>query len=115
MTNSVLANTLPSIYDVNKMIETKRSATTEFKDRVYQVVSTIPCGEVRSYKWVAEKIGHPKAARAVGQVLNRNPDPFVVPCHRVVMSDGRSGGYRFGTRLKEQLLKAEKECRKVCP
>lgn len=93
----------------------KSSKPTEFQKSVYKVVSGIPCGEVRSYKWVAEQIGKPKTVRAVGRALNRNPDPFVVPCHRVVMSDGHIGGYRFGTQLKADLLKAEKECARKCP
>ena len=71
------------------------------------VVSTIPRGQVRSYKWVALKIGRPRAFRAVGRALNRNPIPMIVPCHRVIKSDSSLGGFSRGAKLKEQLLSSE--------
>ncbi len=80
---------------------------TEFERKVYIVVSKIPKGEVRSYKWVAEKIGCPRACRAVGGALSRNPNPVIVPCHRVVKSDGSLGGYSKGIALKKKILKRE--------
>jgi methylated-DNA-[protein]-cysteine S-methyltransferase len=84
---------------------------TPFARRVYTVVLTIPLGETRTYKWVAEKAGRPGAARAVGQVLHRNPYPFVIPCHRVVKSDKEYGGYVFGIGNKKLLLAWEKRVR----
>jgi O-6-methylguanine DNA methyltransferase len=80
-----------------------------FKNRVYEVVMSIPVGETRTYKEVAELAGSPKAYRAVGQILKRNPNPLMIPCHRVVGKKGL-GGY-FGpsnTSLKLKLLNAEK-------
>ena len=69
----------------------------------------IPLGQTRSYKWVARKIGKPTASRAVGQALNRNPFPLLIPCHRVVQSDRKPGGFRWGTAKKQKLLAFEQE------
>jgi len=80
---------------------------TPFQKKVYRIVSTIPRGEVRSYKWVASKIGNSKASRAVGQALKRNPYTITIPCHRVVKSDGSIGGYSRGVKLKKKILKKE--------
>jgi O-6-methylguanine DNA methyltransferase len=85
---------------------------TPFAKKVYKTVSSIPLGEVRSYKWVANKAGRPGASRAVGQILKRNPFPLIIPCHRVINASGRLGGYRWGKRAKQRLLKLEKEIRK---
>jgi len=78
-----------------------------FEGAVLRKVLEIPHGEVRPYAWVAQEIGHPKAVRAVGAVLGRNPVPLVIPCHRVWRSDGRLGGYLFGRDLKRAVLTAE--------
>ena len=80
---------------------------TDFEKRVYELVSKIPRGETRSYKWVAVGIGNPKSSRAVGSALNRNPYIGIVPCHRVIKSDGSIGGFARGIRQKRELLKAE--------
>ncbi len=66
---------------------------TDFEWQVLRAALTIPLGETRSYQWVARKIGRPKAVRAVGQALRKNPYPLIIPCHRVVKSDGTPGGY----------------------
>lgn len=79
---------------------------TEFQENVYMVVSRIPKGKTLTYKEVAEKIGKPKSARAVGNALNKNKDPNI-PCHRVIPSSGGVGGYNRGTKKKEQILRAE--------
>ena len=84
---------------------------TPFTKRVYKVVSRIPLGQVRSYKWVAEKAGHPTAFRAVGQILKNNPFPLIIPCHRVINADGRLGGYSRGVKAKQRLLGLEAEIR----
>lgn len=81
---------------------------TDFTKRVYKAVLSIPLGEVRSYKWVAKRAGSPKAFRAVGQILKRNPWTLIIPCHRVVNSDNRLGGYSGGLKKKEYLLNLEK-------
>jgi methylated-DNA-[protein]-cysteine S-methyltransferase len=80
---------------------------TAFEKKVYAAVSKIPRQEVRSYKWVAARIGHPKAWRAVGNALNKNPYMGKVPCHRVIRSDGSIGGFAKGTGRKRDLLKSE--------
>ncbi|MCK4648086.1 MGMT family protein [bacterium] len=80
---------------------------TPFQRKVLGVVKTIPSGETRSYKWVAKKMGNPKAVRAVGQALKRNPYPVIIPCHRVIRSDGKLGGYSKGTQKKKKLLEEE--------
>jgi O-6-methylguanine DNA methyltransferase len=67
----------------------------------------IPAGQVRPYGWIASEIGRPKAVRAVGTALGRNPVPLLIPCHRVVRTDGRVGDYAFGPPAKRALLAAE--------
>jgi epoxyqueuosine reductase len=84
------------------------SGTTEFNRSVLECVRGIPYGTLRSYKWVAREIGRPRATRPVGQALSRNPLPIVVPCHRVVNSDGSLGGYSGGgPDMKRRLIAVE--------
>jgi methylated-DNA-[protein]-cysteine S-methyltransferase len=78
-----------------------------FKEKVYAVVSKIPRGKTMTYKEVARRAGSPHAYRAVGNIMNRNPDMKKVPCHRVVRSDGDTGGYARGRAKKIALLKHE--------
>lgn len=80
----------------------------KFYKKVWLEVLKIPKGEVRTYKWIAQKIGHPKAFRAVGRALKENPLTVIIPCHRVVMSCGKIGGYSKGVDKKYELLKKEK-------
>lgn len=82
---------------------------TPFAKKVYKILLSIPTGEVRTYKWVAQKAGKPKAYRAVGQILKRNPYPLIVPCHRVVKSDAKLGGYALGVKIKKFLIDSERE------
>ncbi len=88
------------------------SELTNFQKAVYQAAMTIPYGETRSYGWIAQKIGKPLAARAVGQALGRNPLPIIVPCHRVLAANGKLGGFRGGLTLKQYLLKLESNNKK---
>ena len=81
---------------------------SEFEKKVYRCVLTIPLGEVRSYAWVAKKIGRPKAVRAVGSALRKNPFTLLIPCHRVVQEDASPGGYSGGKARKRKLIKLEK-------
>jgi len=81
---------------------------TPFQQAVYQVILRIPKGQTRSYQWVAEAIGRPRAARAVGRALHGNPFAPTVPCHRVVRSDGTLGGYARGLATKRRLLEQER-------
>jgi methylated-DNA-[protein]-cysteine S-methyltransferase len=78
-----------------------------FQRAVLKATSTIPFGETRSYGWVAHKIGKPRAFRAVGHALATNPIPIILPCHRVIGSDGGLHGYGGGLPMKAMLLKLE--------
>ncbi|GDY32689.1 hypothetical protein GTS_43220 [Gandjariella thermophila] len=69
--------------------------------------SRIPPGQNRPYAWVAQEVGRPKAVRAVGSALGRNPVPLLIPCHRVTRSDGKPGDHVFGAPAKEAILRAE--------
>jgi len=80
---------------------------TEFQLRVWRQLLEIPYGETRSYSWVAQAIGAPKAVRAVGAANGRNPIPIVVPCHRVIGAGGSLVGYGGGLALKRLLLDLE--------
>ncbi|MCA9371643.1 methylated-DNA--[protein]-cysteine S-methyltransferase [Candidatus Woesebacteria bacterium] len=80
---------------------------TPFQKKVWEYLLTIPYGQTRTYGQVARAIGRPKAARAVGMALNKNPIPIVVPCHRVVGSAGKLTGYAGGLDKKKWLLKHE--------
>ena len=80
---------------------------TEFQETVWQALLKIPWGETISYKELAGKIGRPKAYRAVGNALNANPIPIIIPCHRVIKSDRSIGGYGGGVQIKKVLLKHE--------
>ena len=84
------------------------SEAPDFQKKVLAAARRIPFGEVRPYAWVARRIGHPRAVRAVGTALGRNPVPFIVPCHRVLQTGGGLGGYLFGTEVKSRLLSLER-------
>jgi methylated-DNA-[protein]-cysteine S-methyltransferase len=81
---------------------------TDFQRSVWKALQTIPAGETRSYKDIAALIGNPKAVRAVGMANNRNPIVIIVPCHRVIGSDGSLTGYGGGLPAKQYLLNLEK-------
>jgi methylated-DNA-[protein]-cysteine S-methyltransferase len=83
------------------------AGATCFQQNVWQVTRTIPYGETRSYGWVANKLCLSKGARAVGQALGKNPLPIVIPCHRVIGSNGSLGGFSSGVAIKEFLLYLE--------
>ena len=83
---------------------------TEFMQSVWQALREIPYGETASYKDIAVRIGNPKAVRAVGMANNRNPIAIVIPCHRVIGSDGQLVGYRSGLENKRKLLDLEAKC-----
>ena len=81
---------------------------SEFQKKVWAALQTIPYGETRTYKQIAEQIGHNLAFRAVGMANNRNPIGILIPCHRVIGYDGRMTGYAAGIGIKERLLDGEK-------
>ncbi len=83
------------------------SGGTPFQRKVWQALITIPYGSTRSYHWVANRIGRPRAVRAVGNANGKNPVPIIVPCHRVIRADGGLGGFTGGVNLKHQLLNRE--------
>lgn len=80
---------------------------TDFEKSVWLTLREIPYGETRTYKWLAERVGKPGAVRAVGRALSKNPIPIVLPCHRVIESDGSIGGYSSGVERKRRLLNLE--------
>jgi methylated-DNA-[protein]-cysteine S-methyltransferase len=84
------------------------SGASPFQRSVWQVTRYIPYGQTRSYAWLAGQVGNPGAARAVGQALGRNPLPIIIPCHRVLASNGGLGGFSGGLEMKRLLLTLEK-------
>lgn len=76
--------------------------------KVLRTISMIPYGETWSYKQLAIASGYPKAIRAVGSVCRKNKLPLIIPCHRVIRSDGSYGQYVFGSELKKQLIEFER-------
>lgn len=81
---------------------------SDFERAVLHKALEIPSGEVRPYSWIAREIGHPDAVRAAGSALAKNPVPLLIPCHRVVRSDGHIGRYSLGgSRAKRRLLEVE--------
>jgi methylated-DNA-[protein]-cysteine S-methyltransferase len=85
---------------------------TKFQKRVWEQLAKIPYGETRSYKDIAKALNQESASRAVGSANGQNPLSIIVPCHRVISSDGSLGGYAGGLGIKETLLSLEK---KGCP
>src|SRR4030042_1859662 len=81
---------------------------TPFQKRVWSALAKIPYGQTRSYKEIAQAIGHPKAFRAVGNANGKNLLPLIIPCHRVIESNGGLGGFGHGIKVKKQLLDFEK-------
>src|SRR5581483_8282482 len=80
---------------------------SDLERTVLQTLTRIPKGEVRSYSWVAQQIGKPRAVRAVANVVAKNCVPFVLPCHRVVPAGGGVGKYAYGSKMKRDLLRRE--------
>jgi methylated-DNA-[protein]-cysteine S-methyltransferase len=83
------------------------NGATPFQCAVWQATRQIPYGQTRGYAWVAAAAGRPGAVRAAGQALARNPLPIIIPCHRVLASDGGLGGFSGGLEMKKLLLKLE--------
>lgn len=82
---------------------------TDFQKKVYKETMKIPFGRVKTYRWLAGKVGIPEGARAVGNALGRNPVPLIIPCHRIVRIDGNLGGFSApgGILLKKKMLMNE--------
>jgi methylated-DNA-[protein]-cysteine S-methyltransferase len=94
-------------YKVSFPDELDLSSATPFQRAVWQAAGQIAYGQTRSYGWLAVKIGKPGAARAVGQALFKNPLPVIVPCHRIIGSDGNLCGFSDGLEMKRRLLQME--------
>lgn len=86
---------------------------TDFQLKVLEETLKIPFGQVRTYSWLAKRVGSPGAARAVGSVLRKNPYPLFIPCHRVVKSDGTLGRYSGGRGVKRKLIEFEKRMKNI--
>ena len=80
---------------------------TDFQKSVWKALLEIPYGQTSSYKQIANLIGNPKAVRAVGTACGNNPFLIIIPCHRIVKSDGSLGGFAYGSEVKKKLLKLE--------
>lgn len=106
---------LPFIKQLDEYFQKKRRVFeipvdlygTPFQKRVWRQLQSIPYGEVRTYKEIASEIGSPKAVRAVGGANNKNPLSIIIPCHRVIGSNGSLVGYGGGLHIKEYLLTLE--------
>lgn len=105
-----------AIKQINEYLDGKRSSFdlplelkgTEFQNKVWNALKEIPSGETKSYGEIARRIGNEKASRAVGMANNKNPIPIIIPCHRVIGSNGKLVGYAGGLDIKEKLLDLEK-------
>ena len=91
----------------DKNISKRSSTNTINSEDVYNMLLTIPKGKVSTYGDLAKALGNPSASRHVGRILSKNPNPIKVPCHRVIMSNGKLGGYDLGTQMKKELLQNE--------
>ncbi|MCK4810023.1 MAG: methylated-DNA--[protein]-cysteine S-methyltransferase [Candidatus Omnitrophica bacterium] len=82
---------------------------TEFEKKVLKEVLKIPIGEIRTYSEIAKLAGKPKAYRAAANAVKKNPFPVFIPCHRVIKSNGDTGGYSLGKEMKKKLINLEKK------
>lgn len=110
----------PSAFETNKLIEYLDGRRinielpidlrgTDFQQQVWKLVMDVPYGETASYKKIAERLERPSAVRAVAGAIGANPVLFIVPCHRIIASNGKLTGFRGGLPMKESLLRLEKE------
>lgn len=96
-------------YGIRKIFDIKMAPTgTPFQQSVWQALQKIPYGQTASYQEIAKRINNPRASRAVGMANNKNPIAIIIPCHRVIGSNGKLVGYAGGLNLKQQLLELEK-------
>jgi methylated-DNA-[protein]-cysteine S-methyltransferase len=94
-------------HNQDKNISEIPSAKPITSEDVYNMLLTIPKGKVSTYGDLAKALGYPTASRYIGRILGKNPNPIKVPCHRVVMSNGKIGGYALGIQKKKELLQNE--------
>ena len=91
----------------NGSIPTLNPIGTEFQISIWDALQRIPAGETTTYAQIAENIGRPKAVRAVGTAIGANPIAYLIPCHRVIRTDGTLGGFRWGLECKKKMLAYE--------
>ncbi|WP_297280771.1 methylated-DNA--[protein]-cysteine S-methyltransferase [uncultured Anaerococcus sp.] len=112
------------IFEINEYLEGKRETFdfykqlklqgTDFQLKVWEELKKIPYGYTKTYKEIAQAIGRPKAIRAVANAIGKNPIMIIIPCHRVIGSDGKLRGYAYGVDIKKRLLEIEKSsCNKM--
>jgi O-6-methylguanine DNA methyltransferase len=94
---------------VQEKIKALINSSTQFQVKVWQETVKIPAGKTITYQELAARINHPKAHRAVANVLGQNQIPYFIPCHRVIRKDGSLGGYKWGVEVKKKLLELEKD------
>ncbi|MEI8271955.1 MAG: methylated-DNA--[protein]-cysteine S-methyltransferase [Paludibacter sp.] len=82
---------------------------SDFQQSIWKALQRIPAGETTTYALIAETIGRPKAVRAVGTAIGANPIAYLIPCHRVIRTDGSLGGFRWGLDCKKKMLEWEKK------
>lgn len=82
-------------------------AGTAFQLAVWRALTRVPCGQTRTYAWLAEAAGRPGACRAAGTAAGKNPLPILIPCHRILRADGGLGGFSLGLHVKQYLLELE--------
>lgn len=99
------------IFNKNEQVALQLEGT-DFQLRVWRALMEIPINSTTTYADIAQKIGKPKAVRAVGTAIGANPIAFIVPCHRVIRSNGELGGYRWGLEIKKKILAHEQEISK---
>jgi len=95
-----------AVFEENMHPELKLKGTV-FQQAVWKALQEIPVGKTSTYAEIARKIGHPKAVRAVGTAIGANPVAYLIPCHRVLRTDGGLGGFRWGLEIKKKMLRAE--------
>lgn len=103
--DSKVQELINNIFSKDKRIETAYlSQGSAFQNKVWEELTHIPYGETRSYQDIAKSIGQPSATRAVASAIAKNKIAYIIPCHRVIRSDGQFGQYRWGMELKRKLL-----------
>lgn len=95
------------IFEKNERLHLQLDGT-EFQQKVWDALLEIPANTTTTYADIAKKIGKPKAVRAVGTAVGANPVAYLIPCHRVIRTDGTLGGYRWGLEVKKRMLDFEK-------
>lgn len=106
--DNVAAGYVKMIFDENE-IPKLHPIGTDFQQSVWAALSAIPVGSTTTYAKIAEAIGRPKAVRAVGTAVGANPIGYLIPCHRVIRTDGGLGGFRWGLEIKMMMLEWEKK------